>query len=301
MRRTIPVVVSACLIAGYGVAAAKPPVPKPTLSKPTISKPPAKPTKTEAVKPPAAKPSAPKAKGDQPKPKGDQPKPETKPLKPAPFVKHIENNPALASRLLALLPSGTSLESAAAGFKNQGQFIAALHVSRNLNIPFADLKAAMTGKPHESLGRAIQELRPGVDAKQAARLGEFEGKVDLEEAKENSADNHGNAVLRNGPFIRRLQSNPTLVALLTPLVPAGMTLASAAQGFKSEEQFVAALHASHNLNIPFAQLKAEMTGRDHDQLAVAIFEQKPDIDALAEARKAIGQARSDLQTTDTKH
>ena len=40
-----------------------------------------------------------------------------------------------------------TLESASAGFKNQGQFLAALHVSQNLNIPFADLKTAMLGTP----------------------------------------------------------------------------------------------------------------------------------------------------------
>jgi len=38
-----------------------------------------------------------------------------------------------------------TLNEASKGFKNQGQFIAALHVSQNLGIPFADLKTAMTG------------------------------------------------------------------------------------------------------------------------------------------------------------
>jgi hypothetical protein len=44
-----------------------------------------------------------------------------------------------------------------------------------------------------------------------------------------------------------------------------MTLVQAAKGFTSESQFLAALHASKDLNIPFAQIKAEMTGRDHDR------------------------------------
>ena len=44
-----------------------------------------------------------------------------------------------------LLPKNMTLNEASMGFKNQGQFIAALHVSRNLGIPFADLKTAMTG------------------------------------------------------------------------------------------------------------------------------------------------------------
>src|SRR5438105_307645 len=52
----------------------------------------------------------------------------------------VTSNPALVARLTPLLPSGTTLANAATRFKNQGQFIAALHVSQNLNIPFAQLK-----------------------------------------------------------------------------------------------------------------------------------------------------------------
>ena len=51
-----------------------------------------------------------------------------------------------------------TLNQASTGFKNQGQFIAALHISRNLGISFKDLKADMTVK-HMSLGQAIQDLR----------------------------------------------------------------------------------------------------------------------------------------------
>jgi hypothetical protein len=59
-----------------------------------------------------------------------------------------------------MLPSGISLAAASNGFKNQGQFIAALHVSRNLNIPFRQLKMQLTGAHPVSLGQAIQTLRP---------------------------------------------------------------------------------------------------------------------------------------------
>jgi hypothetical protein len=45
-----------------------------------------------------------------------------------------------------------TLNQASEGFKNQGQFIAALHVSQNLNIPFKDLKAAMLGTPATTPG-----------------------------------------------------------------------------------------------------------------------------------------------------
>ena len=92
----------------------------------------------------------------------------------------IERNPQLSSRLQALLPPGMTLANAAAGFKNQGQFIAALHVSQNLGIPFADLKAKMTGSDHVSLGKAIQALRPDLSpdqAKTAAKTAETEAKT----------------------------------------------------------------------------------------------------------------------------
>lgn len=82
-------------------------------------------------------------------------------------------NPKLESRLLGLLPPGSTIQDASAGFKNWGQFVAAVHVSNNLGIPFADLKAAMTGIPVGtppgtippvvtsplSLGQAIQSLK----------------------------------------------------------------------------------------------------------------------------------------------
>jgi hypothetical protein len=98
--------------------------------------------------------------------------------------------PQLASRLQPLVPAGMTLQQAAAGFRNQGQFIAALHVSHNLNIPFAQLKAEMTGAHPESLGQAIHELRPAEDAKAAARRAEREARDDLE-ARRSDGDHGG--------------------------------------------------------------------------------------------------------------
>lgn len=95
----------------------------------------------------------------------------------SPIADKIESHPQLASRLTALLPPGTTLQQAAAGFRNQGQFIAALHVSHNLGIPFADLKREIVTN-HDSLGQAIHKLRPGVDAKAGAKQGETEAKRD---------------------------------------------------------------------------------------------------------------------------
>jgi hypothetical protein len=80
-------------------------------------------------------------------------------------------NPKLEARLLTLLPPGSNIQDASQGFKNWGQFVAAAHVSNNLNIPFAELKARMTGIPvgtppgtpvlttPMSLGQAIQSFK----------------------------------------------------------------------------------------------------------------------------------------------
>src|SRR5436309_8456392 len=65
-------------------------------------------------------------------------------------------------------------------------------------------------------------------------------------------------------FVTHIENNPQLMSRLQPLLPSDMTLASAAQGFKTEGQFIAALHVAQNLKIPFAQLKGEITGQDHD-------------------------------------
>lgn len=81
---------------------------------------------------------------------------------------HSVKNPKLEARLLTLLPAGTTVQDASQGFKNWGQFVAAVHVSNNLSIPFADLKTAMTGLTPGttvpattplSLGQAIQSLK----------------------------------------------------------------------------------------------------------------------------------------------
>jgi hypothetical protein len=62
------------------------------------------------------------------------------------------------ARLEAMLPSDTTLEQAAEGFRNQGQFIAALQQSNTHHIAFADLKAEMTGDNPLSLGQAMRKL-----------------------------------------------------------------------------------------------------------------------------------------------
>jgi hypothetical protein len=76
----------------------------------------------------------------------------------------VPKNPKLVAKVQPLLPGGLSVEQAAAGFKNQGQFLAAVHVSHNLDIPFNDVKSKALSDGG-SLGAAIHSLKPSADAK----------------------------------------------------------------------------------------------------------------------------------------
>jgi hypothetical protein len=52
-------------------------------------------------------------------------------------------NTKLSSNLQGLLPTGTNIQEAAKGFDNLGQFVAAVHVSHNLGIPYDQVKGEM--------------------------------------------------------------------------------------------------------------------------------------------------------------
>jgi hypothetical protein len=92
-----------------------------------------------------------------------------------------------------MLPAKMTLNDASSGFRNQGQFIAAVHVSQNLGIPFADLRVALLGLPKpgttttsttttltpQSLGQAIQKLQPSANATTEAAHAETQARADL--------------------------------------------------------------------------------------------------------------------------
>jgi hypothetical protein len=91
-------------------------------------------------------------------------------------------SPALDSRIHPLLPAGVSSEAAAEGFSNQGQFLAALHVAHNLNIPFDQIKSEMTGSNPVALGKAIHALRPTLgktSVKESVKEAEKQAERDL--------------------------------------------------------------------------------------------------------------------------
>lgn len=75
----------------------------------------------------------------------------------------LQKNTNLASKLESRLPAGTDLMTAAEGFRNLGQFVAAVNVSNNLGLDFTKLKIAMVDDGM-SLGQAIQSQRSTVDA-----------------------------------------------------------------------------------------------------------------------------------------
>ena len=93
---------------------------------------------------------------------------------------HLVAQPKLAAKLQPLLPPATNLQAASAGFKNLGQFVAAVHVSHNLAIPFDQLKLRLTGPEPVSLGKAIQELKPGVNAAAEVKRAEAQARKDQE-------------------------------------------------------------------------------------------------------------------------
>lgn len=88
-----------------------------------------------------------------------------------PVQQKLQRNTNLANKLEGRLPAGTNLMTAAEGFRNLGQFVAAVNVSNNLDIPFATLKSRMVDDGL-SLGQAIQSVRRDVDVTTEVRRAE---------------------------------------------------------------------------------------------------------------------------------
>lgn len=94
----------------------------------------------------------------------------------------LAQNTKLSSRLQTLLPEGTNLEEAASNYKNLGLFVASVHVSHNLGIPFDDLKEKVV-TDEKSLGEAIHELKPDLDAEAEAQKAQKQAQRVLAESK----------------------------------------------------------------------------------------------------------------------
>src|SRR5438067_460343 len=92
-----------------------------------------------------------------------------------PIATKISSHQQLKAKVTAMLPPNTTLNDASKGFRNQGQFIAALHASQRMDCGgascFTLLKADMVDK-HMSLGQSIQDVRHTTSStatKEAAR------------------------------------------------------------------------------------------------------------------------------------
>jgi hypothetical protein len=94
-----------------------------------------------------------------------------------------------------------------------------------------------------------------------------------------------------------LERNTKLSSRLDGLLPAGTTAEKACSGFKHLGECVSAIHVSHNLGIPFPDLKAKVTGTNPESLGKSIHDLKPDTSAKNEAKKAQKQARNDIEET----
>lgn len=191
----------------------------------------------------------------------------------------VAQNSGLSTQLQPLLPAGTTLTGAAAGFRNEGQFVAALHVAHNLNIPFDQLKAKITGSDPVSLGKAVQELRPNLDdkaVKSNTKLADRQAERDLEQSESAGKPDR---------IATRIASNNTLASRLQALLPTGVTLQSAAAGFKNEGQFIATLEGAKTLNLSFADLKDRVTAGQ--SLGQAIHALRPNLTEEASDNAAI--------------
>jgi len=92
---------------------------------------------------------------------------------PSPVQKELQRNPVLADSLRGRFSAGTDLNAAAAGFRRLELFVATVHASNNIDIPFSELKRRIVNDGM-TLGQAIQDIRPQSRYWQEARRAEDE-------------------------------------------------------------------------------------------------------------------------------
>jgi hypothetical protein len=95
---------------------------------------------------------------------------------PSPVQQVLRRDRLLAAMVSGRLPVGTNLMTVSAGFRDVGQFVGAVNASKNLGIPFHQLKRRMV-YDGMSLGLAIQDMRPKSNYRSAARQAEVEASV----------------------------------------------------------------------------------------------------------------------------
>lgn len=109
-------------------------------------------------------------------------------------AQQLESNPKLAAKLQTLLGKNTDVIEAADGFRNLGQFVAAVHVSHNMGFSLEDfnkLKGYMTGTSAGtsstsassgspmSLGKALKKMRNTADVDTQVKTAETQANQDM--------------------------------------------------------------------------------------------------------------------------
>ena len=101
----------------------------------------------------------------------------------------LQQNKNLSSKLDAILAkqglTTTQIQQAPNGFKNLGQFVAAVHVSQNLGIPFTQLKTDMMNG--DSLGKAIHAIKPAVDSQAESKKGLKQANEDIKDSQKTNS------------------------------------------------------------------------------------------------------------------
>ena len=98
-----------------------------------------------------------------------------------PVQQKLQRNTNLASKLEGRLPKGTDLMDASEGFRNLGQFVAAVNASYNHDLDFDKLKIAMVDDGM-SLGQAMKDQRTSLDGTVEATRAQREADVLIRDA-----------------------------------------------------------------------------------------------------------------------
>jgi hypothetical protein len=123
-----------------------------------------------------------------------------------PVQQKLKQNTNLAAKLESQLPKGTDLMAASAGFKNLGQFVAAVNVSNNLGLSFDDLKMKIV-TDNMSLGQAIQAVRPLTASPTIeAQRAEYDARGMIAESEQ--AESSATSKTKSGP-VTTATSSPT--------------------------------------------------------------------------------------------
>ena len=92
----------------------------------------------------------------------------------------LAENSKLSEKVQTLLPAGEKVQDAADGFKDLGEFVAAVHIAHNMNIPFDQMKGKI--KEGDSLDKALRKLNQNLshkEIKSQVKKGKKQAKQDI--------------------------------------------------------------------------------------------------------------------------